>query len=139
MKDKPLNGKAIYSPKGKALEYAKYAVNFYVGCSNDCDYCYCKRGVLGHAMGAPKATLKKCFKDKEDAYSTFSRELQAHLKEFREHGLFFTFTSDPFLPETIELTIMAVNCCVDFSVPVKLLTKRGDIVGKLPWYFFTKE
>lgn len=134
-----INGKAIYSPKGKAGEYAKYAVNFYVGCSNDCDYCYCKRGVLGSVMGAPVARLKKCFKDKEDAFSTFSRELQAHLKEFREHGLFFTFTSDPFLPETIELTIMAVNCCVDFGVPVKLLTKRGDIVGKLPWYFFTKE
>lgn len=30
---------AIYQPKGKAGEYAKYAVNFYVGCSNDCDYC----------------------------------------------------------------------------------------------------
>lgn len=36
--EKLLNGKAIYSPKGKAGEYAKYACNFYVGCSNDCDY-----------------------------------------------------------------------------------------------------
>lgn len=139
MNNKPLNGKAIYSPKGKALEYAKYAVNFYVGCSNDCDYCYCKRGVLGHAMGAPKATLKKCFKNTADAINVFSRELQAHLNEFRKHGLFFTFTSDPFLPETIELTIMAVNCCVDFKVPVKLLTKRADFIDKLPWYFFNRE
>lgn len=29
-------GKAIYKPAGKAGEYAKYACNFYVGCSNDC-------------------------------------------------------------------------------------------------------
>ncbi|MBR6842118.1 MAG: radical SAM protein [Prevotella sp.] len=134
-----INGKAIYSPKGKAGEYAKYAVNFYVGCSNDCTYCYCKRGILGHAMGAPVAALKKCFKNTADAITVFSRELQAHLNEFREHGLFFTFTSDPFLPETIELTIMAVNCCVDFKVPVKLLTKRADFIDKLPWYFFNRE
>ena len=31
---RPINGKAIYSPKGKAAEYGRYACNFYVGCSN---------------------------------------------------------------------------------------------------------
>ena len=48
---------------GKAGEYARWACNLHVGCSNDCDYCYCKRGVLGSAMGAPRTTLKKCFKN----------------------------------------------------------------------------
>jgi hypothetical protein len=67
--------KAIYMPKGKAAEYAKYACNFYVGCSNDCDYCYCKRGLLGHAMGKPTPILKKCF-DGHSPYGVFVREIE---------------------------------------------------------------
>lgn len=43
------NGKAIYNPKGKAGEYSEWACNFYTGCSNNCQYCYCKRGVMSHA------------------------------------------------------------------------------------------
>lgn len=118
--------KAIYQPKGKAGEYAKYACNFYVGCSNDCDYCYCKRGVLGHAMGKPQATLKKCFKDADDAIMQFERELLKNLDEYRKHGIFFTFTSDPLLPETQWLTWSAITTAVTFRVPCKLLTKRAD-------------
>lgn len=52
------NGKAIYKPAGKAREYAEWACNLFVGCSNDCSYCYCKRGALGSVMGRPQATLK---------------------------------------------------------------------------------
>ena len=118
--------KAIYMPKGKAGEYAKYACNFYVGCSNDCDYCYCKRGLLGHAMGGTTPTLKKCFKDEDDALKVFERELAANLQELQNHGLFFTFTSDPLLPETEGLTWAAIDTCIDYDVPVKLLTKRAD-------------
>ena len=119
-------GKAIYEPAGKAGEYAKYACNFYVGCSNDCDYCYCKRGVLGHALGKPQATLKKCFKDADDAIMQFERELLKNLDEYRKHGIFFTFTSDPLLPETQWLTWSAVTTAVTLRVPCKLLTKRAD-------------
>ena len=137
MMEKVLNGKAIYSPKGKAGEYAKYACNFYVGCSNDCDYCYCKRGLLGHAMGAPKATLKKCFKDEAHAFDVFRKEVKANLEVLRKHGLFFTFTSDPMLDNTRQLTINAVGHAVSFGIPCKILTKRADFIDYLPgeWFF----
>lgn len=117
--------KAIYQPKGKAGEYAKYACNFYVGCSNDCDYCYCKRGLLGHAMGAPTPTLKKCF-DGHSPYGVFVRELHEHIVQLRKHGLFFSFTTDPLLPETQDLTNAAVLYAVNQGVPCKILTKRAD-------------
>lgn len=120
-----LNGKAIYSPKGKAGEYAKYAVNFYIGCSNDCDYCYCKRGVLGHAIGKPTPTLKKCF-DGHSPYGVFIHELHEHIEPLRRHGLFFSFTTDPLLPETQDLTNAAVLYAVSQGVPCKILTKRTD-------------
>ena len=137
--EKLLNGKAIYSPKGKAGEYAKYAVNFYVGCSNDCDYCYCKRGILGHAMGAPVATLKKCFKDEIDAVLTFEKELMKNLEEIRKHGLFFTFTSDPMLDNTRKLTIQAVDFAIRNDINCKILTKRADFIDSLPQWWFYKE
>ena len=37
--------KIIYQPKGAAGEYAKYAVNFVVGCEYGCKYCYNRKGV----------------------------------------------------------------------------------------------
>lgn len=137
MNNKPLNGKAIYEPSGKAGEYAKYACNFYVGCSNDCDYCYCKRGVLGHAMGAPKATLKKCFKNELDAVRTFEREMTKNIEEIRKHGLFFTFTSDPMLEDTRKLTMQAVDFATTNCVPCKILTKRADFIEHIPeWWHY---
>lgn len=129
-----INGKAIYSPKGKAGEYAKYACNFYVGCSNDCEYCYCKKGVLSHAMGKPTPTLKKCFKNEEDAMLQFEKELHENLTEFRKHGIFLTFSSDPLLPETRGLTYAAMDACTIENVPIMLLTKRADF-DIIPTYY----
>lgn len=118
------NGKAIYNPSGKAGEYARWACNLHVGCSNDCDYCYCKKGVLGSAMGAPRATLKKCFKDENDAYRVFCKELQKNADSIRrEGGLFFSFSTDPCLPENIELTITCVMTATGMDVPCQILTK----------------
>ncbi len=125
MSEKTFNGKAIYNPSGKAGEYSYWACNFYTGCSNDCKYCYCKKGVLSHVWSnEPK--LKKCFKNEEDALLVFEKELLANLDEIRKHGLFFTFTSDPMLPDTIGLTVRAIMICVYNSVNVKILTKRAD-------------
>ena len=124
---KTLNGKAIRSPKGKAAEYAAYSCNFYVGCSNGCEYCYLKKGVLAHAMGGDKPTLKKCFKDESHALYVFEKELQANLPELQKYGLFFTFTSDPMLPETILMTEWAMAQCVQNNVNVKLLTKNAEV------------
>ena len=118
-------GNAIYKPKGKAGEYAKYACNFYVGCSNDCEYCYCKKGVLGHAMGSPTPNLKKCFEG-HSPYGVFIRELHENIVQLRQHGIFFSFTTDPLLPETQNLTNAAVLYAMNQSVPCKILTKRAD-------------
>lgn len=115
--------KAIYKPKGKAGEYASYACNLYVGCSNNCDYCYCKKGVLAHAMGQDKPQLKKCFKDEPDAYVTFIRECSKLLDSLKENGLFFTFTSDPCLPETFPLFAKCIQVALILEIPCTILTK----------------
>jgi len=121
------NGKAIYNPSGKACEYSHWACNFYVGCSNMCEYCYCKKGILNNVMGMDKPQLKKCFKDETEALECFKKELTQNVSEIRKHGLFFSFTTDPMLEETHKLTWEAACFAMENNVPVKILTK---CVGK---------
>jgi DNA repair photolyase len=116
-------GKAIYNPSGKAGEYSEWACNFYVGCSNGCTYCYLKKGIGASVLGGNKPTLKKCFRDEDRALGIFQKELMLNANEIRKHGLFFTFTSDPCLIETIDLTQRAMFYCAQQDIPVKMLTK----------------
>lgn len=120
--------KAIYNPKGKAGEYAEWACNLYVGCSNDCDYCYCKRGVLAHAMGGPVPKLKSCFQDEDYALEIFIKELENNLTELQNSSLFFTFSSDPMIPETRRLNWDCIVQAVIHDVPVQVLTKNADFI-----------
>lgn len=136
MNNNRYKGKAIYRPTGRAKEYAQWACNFYTGCSNNCSYCYCKRGVLSSTWSA-EPQLKRCFKNEEHALTIFEKEMNKHITELQEHGLFFTFTSDPFLQETIRLTLNAVLMCRDNDIPVKILTKRADFIYCESWMYFS--
>lgn len=125
-------GKAIYNPSGKAGEYSYWACNFYVGCSNMCEYCYCKKGILNKTMGMNKPQLKKCFKDETEALECFKNELIQNISELRQHGIFFSFTTDPMLEETHKLTWEASCFAMENNVPVKILTKCvGEWVDQL--------
>ena len=123
MKNKQFKGKAIYNPSGKAGEYSYWACNFYNGCSNGCEYCYCKKGILTKTMGGNVPTLKKCFTDEYDAMCIFDKELKQNKEELQKHGLFFSFSTDPMLKETIWLTFKAATLCLSEGIPVKILTK----------------
>lgn len=119
-------GKCIYQPKGKAKEYAEWACNFYVGCSNNCSYCFLKKGRGAKILGGCTPTLKKCFRDEKHALEIFEKELVQNILELKKHGLFFSFTTDPMLPETIELTGRVLLRCQTYDIPVKILSKIGD-------------
>jgi len=121
MKKQQFNSKhkAIKMPEGAAGEYAKYSCNFYKGCSNKCTYCFNNRWKWGDVP-----TLKKCFKNGQHALEIFKTELLANLPELQKHGLFFSFTTDPFLPETINLTGSAHRICANNNIPIKFLTKK---------------
>lgn len=121
-----INGRVIYSPKGKALEYAENAANFYVGCSNGCTYCYLKKGRGAKVLGGDTAELKKTLKNEIYAMQMFQAELMANKEELQKCGLFFSFTTDPLLTETIGLTVLAIDFCQKHKVPVKLLSKCAE-------------
>jgi len=129
--EKGFNGKAIYNPSGKAKEYSYWACNFYVGCSNGCTYCYLKKGRGSAILGGDKPQLKKCFRNESHALEVFEKELLQNVEELRKYGLFFTFTSDPMLSETIKLTWQAMDICICNKIPVKILTKCTNRVQEL--------
>lgn len=131
---KKFNGKAIYQPAGKAQEYAQWACNFYVCCSNGCTYCYLKKGIGKAVLGGDKPTLKKCFKDEAHAFEVFEKELMQNIDELRKHGIFFSFTTDPMLDETWLLTLNAAEMAVHNLVPVKILTKMADWVDNFIYW-----
>lgn len=125
---------AIYQPKNKAQEYALYACNFFVGCSNGCTYCFLKKGIGKATLGGDKPTLKKCFRSESHALDVFESEMLLNMDDLRKHGLFFSFTTDPMLPDTIDLTFNAAGIAVRYGVPVKILTKCADWVDEFIEY-----
>ena len=115
----------IYETKNKANEYGGWGVNFYTGCSNLCGYCYDRRYPMSRYWH-DVPTLRKCFKDEDDAIKKFEKDLYKLLPKLREEDvLFLSFTTDPALPETMGLTVKAIEICIKNSVNVKLLTKCG--------------
>ncbi|MCS2390157.1 hypothetical protein NXV57_25960 [Bacteroides thetaiotaomicron] len=83
---------------------------------------------LRPGLWSSTVTLKKAFKDEQDAIAVFKKELSKNLQALRVAGLFFSFTTDPLLPETMELTVQGVKTCVENGVNVKVLTKRADFM-----------
>lgn len=126
--DMIINGKSIYTPKGAALEYGRVGCNFYTGCPHDCEYCYLKRGAPSKQLGGKEVRLKKCFKDETDALEVFCKEVRKHIDHLKETGIFFSFTTDPMIPETIDLTLSAWNMCIYNDIPVRVLTKNASFV-----------
>lgn len=127
-KNDKYHGKAIYQSSGKAGEYSGWSCNFYRGCSNGCEYCYLQDSPNADIYTSVP-TLKNGFKGKEEkAMELFKKEFAVCLDELRKSWLFFSFTTDPLLPETMGLTARAVRICIENGVNVRLLTKRADFM-----------
>lgn len=126
--DKIINGKALYTPKGAAMEYGRIGCNFYTGCPHECEYCYLKRGITGNALGGTEVRLKKCFKDEADAAHILRKELDKHLEQCQRYGIFLSFTTDPMIDETRELTNIAISEATVRDIPVWVLTKCSTFI-----------
>lgn len=76
----PVKGALIYQPQGAAGEYAKWAINFYHGCSNGCTYCYNRRGVLSHVFGDKPELAAPIVKERDKYLNWYMKEnsLTAH-------------------------------------------------------------
>lgn len=130
MDDIKINGRAIYTTKGAAREYGRVGCNFYKGCQHECEYCYLKRGAPSKQLGGNVAQLKKCFKDEDDAIEKFKKDVERYKDVLRKTGVFFSFATDPMIPETRQLTELAMCLCANNGIPVKILTKDATRFNK---------
>lgn len=125
---KPFSGKAIYTTKGAAREYGRIGCNFYTGCPHECEYCYLKRGITGKALGGTEVRLKKCFKEEADAARILRMELDKYLEQCQRYGIFLSFTTDPMILRTRELTGVAITEATMRDIPVWVLTKNSTFI-----------
>ena len=128
MEELKIKGKAIYSTKGAAREYGRIGCNFYKGCPHECEYCYLKRGAPSKQLGGNVAQLKECFKDEADAARILRKELDKHLEQCQRYGIFLSFTTDPLIPNTRELTGIAIYEALACDIPVWILTKDATFI-----------
>ena len=128
MDELKINGKAIYSTKGAAREYGRIGCNFYKGCPHGCTYCYLKRGAPSKQLGGNVAQLKKCFKDEADAACILRKELDKHLEQCQRYGIFLSFSTDPLILNTRELTGIAITEALVRDIPVWILTKDATFI-----------
>lgn len=120
-----IKGKALYTTKGAAREYGRIGCNFYTGCPHECIYCYLKRGAPSKQLGGNEVRLKKCFKNELHAANILRQEMDKWIEPCRKYGIFLSFTTDPMIDETQELTCSAILTAILRDIPVWVLTKSS--------------
>ena len=128
MEEIKINGKVLYSTKGAAREYGRIGCNFYVGCPHGCTYCYLKRGAPSKYLGGTEVRLKKCFKDEAHAADVLRYELAKNLEQCRKYGISLSFTTDPLIEQTRNLTCIAITESLMLDIPVWVLTKDATFI-----------
>lgn len=118
--------KILSRPRGNAEEYGRWSVNAYIGCSNNCGYCYLKKGPSGAYLGQDAPVLKKGVASEEHAYHLAMAEIIENREEIvKDGGLFMTFTSDPCAEQTRDLFFHIASESMHHRIPVTLLTKAS--------------
>ena len=110
----------IYKPKGKAKEYAKFAINIYNGCTHNCRYCYLTRG-----YGEKQEKYYEAANPTEDIINRLTQELinlNSHIPE-----ILLSFQGDVYQPDEMKLclTRQVIVKLVENDLPFTTLTKGG--------------
>lgn len=122
----------------------RYTVNCYRGCVHGCTYCFARQyhEYLGYGAGTD-------FETKIVVKPRAPEILREELKRTRNKmpHVDFSFATDPYLPleASYELTRKCLEVCVDFRVPVGVITKSPlvtrdiDVLERLEkvWVFFS--
>lgn len=108
----------------------RYTVNCYRGCIHACTYCFARQyhEYLGYSAGTD-------FETKIVVKPNAPFLLRNELKKTREKmkTIDFSFATDPYLPleASFELTRKCLQVCLDFQIPVSIITKSPLITRDL--------
>lgn len=113
--------KAIYEPKGRALEYSPLACDLYNGCIHGCKYCYGASGSFDNDCKdlKPKPNILQRVRD-------CAKEMKGDPRE-----ILISFTSDPyFSEEAAKMTRAALEIFEKYDLKAQVLTKGGMAVER---------
>ena len=105
----------------------RYTVNCYRGCVHGCTYCFARQyhEYLGYGAGTD-------FETKIVVKPNAPELLRQELKKCRDKmpHIDFSFATDPYLPleASYQLTRKCLEVCVDFRVPVGVITKSPLVI-----------
>jgi DNA repair photolyase len=119
--------KAIYEPRGAALEYAPLAANLYSGCAHRCLYCYapaCLRKSREAFAADPRP--------REGILDALRHDAKALAASGRKGPVLLSFTSDPYQPceEEYRVTRAAITILGEADLRMRVLTKNGALARR---------
>ena len=134
-----MNLKIIYTPRGRADEYARQktsqkfpplACNLYTGCPHECIYCYAP-----DVLRTSRVLFHKTVEPKQNAIQRFEKDCQKLQQAGNDAPIFMSFTCDPCCPQEHAqgITRQAIRIAHTYRQRVNILTK-GDAIatGVLP-------
>lgn len=137
--------KIMYQPKGRALEYADYAINIYSGCNFGCTYCF-----VPQVLHMDRSQFHTQCKVRDDLLA----KVEHDAKQSKGLKVLLCFTCDPYQDIDVELEatreVMKIlnRYDVNWSVLTKGgmratrdfdLYKPGDSFGSTLTFFTTKD
>ena len=127
----------IYQPKGRAREYADWALNIYRSCSHACTYCYVPNTLR---------TKRKVYNQGDIVLKKFSLAgIERELKngQHKGHLVHLSFIGDPYCPLDVKTgyTREVIKLLHQYGAKVQILTKGGkralrdlDLLGDGDWF-----
>jgi DNA repair photolyase len=114
----------IYQPKGKAGEYAEWALNHYTGCDHRCTYCYAP-AIL--KMSREEFSQVKPRWDDERFFAQLDREAAGMAAKGLTPQVLLSFTTDPYCNLDVEVgrTRRVIELLHRHGISVCTLTKGG--------------
>jgi len=129
----------VYTPAGRAREYADRALNLYTGCSHGCTYCYAPAATF-----TDPETFRLIAAPRRRIIDRLRAELGKAYPTGRAVGhppVLLCFTCDPYQPadDQYRLARQAIETLHAYGIGVHVLTKGGmrgsrdfDILGTHP-------
>lgn len=115
----------LYTPKGRAREYAPLAVNHYTGCTHGCQYCYVPTIPPYKFADEARAAFHGNAKPRANVIRDLSREVKQNPGNGQR--VLLSFTTDPYQPADADyrLTRQVIQTLHAGGYAAQVLTKGG--------------
>ena len=115
-------GGVIYVLGGAAAEYSHLALNHFVGCLNECDYCY-----VPHVLHISPELFHASVTVKKDLFERLAEDVKKY--KGTDQRVMLCFTCDPYPKIDAEVrdrtTRRVLQLLVENDIPFQVLTKNG--------------